>query len=87
MAEHIVIVDKNNNIIGSAPSVEVRAKNLLHRGSDVFIFNSRGDFLLTRRAKTKQLMPSLLQVGIGGAMRPGETYGEPHQGGGRKVVS
>jgi isopentenyldiphosphate isomerase len=76
MEEQIVLVDKNNNVIGSAPNLEVRAKNLLHRGSDVFILNSRGDFLVTRRAKTKRVLPGLLQVGVGGAMRPGETYEE-----------
>jgi 8-oxo-dGTP pyrophosphatase MutT (NUDIX family) len=74
MDEQIVIVDRNNKVIGSAPTLEVRGKNLLHRGSDILVFNSKGEMLITQRAKTKRVLPGYFQLGFGGAMRPGETY-------------
>jgi isopentenyl-diphosphate delta-isomerase len=53
MDEMLVLVDAMDKAIGSATKTEVHAKGLLHRAFSIFIFNSRGELLLQRRAKTK----------------------------------
>ena len=72
--EYLDLVDENNNVIGKAPRSEVRRKNLPHRGTCIFIFNSKGEILITKRTVTKDVYPDLLEIGQGGAVSYGEEY-------------
>lgn len=58
--EEIVLVDKNNNVLGTAPKLESHNVNTpLHRGFSVFLFNRKGDLLLQQRSHTKKTFPLL----------------------------
>jgi isopentenyldiphosphate isomerase len=42
--EVVLVVDENNNPVGSRKRKEVRAENLWHRASYIFVYNSDGEF-------------------------------------------
>lgn len=74
--EYLYLVDENNKVIGKVLRSEVRKKNLPHRGIKVFVFNSKGEILITKRTKTKDIYPGLFEVSQGGAVAYGESYEE-----------
>jgi isopentenyl-diphosphate delta-isomerase len=49
----VVLVDNNDNEIGTIGKMEAHQKALLHRAISVFICNSDGEWLLQRRALDK----------------------------------
>jgi isopentenyl-diphosphate Delta-isomerase len=49
----VVLVDKNDIQTGIARKMEAHRNALLHRAVSVFIFNSKGEWLLQRRALDK----------------------------------
>ena len=51
--EEVVLVDKFDNELGLMEKMEAHKKGLLHRAFSVFIFNSKGEVLLQKRAKKK----------------------------------
>lgn len=53
IAEQVILVDKNDKPVGVAEKMEAHRKGLLHRAFSVFIFNSKGEMLLQRRALHK----------------------------------
>lgn len=56
--EEIVLVDKNNKILGTAPKLETHNVNTpLHRGFSVFLFNSKRELLLQQRSSKKKTWP------------------------------
>ena len=44
--ELVMIVDENNNKVGSATRAEMRAEKLWHRASYVYIRDKQGSFLV-----------------------------------------
>ena len=59
MQEFLILVDENDNEVGSMEKLEAHKKALLHRAFSVFIFNSKGEFLLQQRADEKYHSPGL----------------------------
>ncbi len=53
MAENVILVDTDDNEIGTEEKMVAHEKALLHRAFSVFIFNTRGELLLQQRAKGK----------------------------------
>lgn len=53
MTEKVVLVDKNNKEIGLEEKMKAHIDGKLHRAFSVFIFNSKKELLLQRRAKSK----------------------------------
>ena len=51
--EKVILVDKNDNQVGLMPKLEAHEKSLLHRAFSIFIFNSRYELLLQKRASSK----------------------------------
>ncbi len=51
--EEIILVDEKDNEVGTGEKLEVHRSGKLHRAFSIFIFNSRGETLLQKRAKTK----------------------------------
>lgn len=49
----VILVDRNDRPLGTAPKLEAHEKGLLHRAVSVLLFNSRGELLLQRRAEGK----------------------------------
>lgn len=57
--ELLILVDEDDNEVGTLDKVSVHQKGLLHRAFSVFIFNSKGDLLLQQRADEKYHSPGL----------------------------
>jgi isopentenyl-diphosphate delta-isomerase len=53
MIEKVILVDKNDNELGTMEKQEAHVKGLLHRAFSVFIFNDKNELLLQRRAVKK----------------------------------
>lgn len=53
MNELVILVDKEDKPIGEMEKMEAHRKGALHRAFSIFIFNSRGELLLQRRALDK----------------------------------
>ena len=51
--EKVILVDKNDNQVGLMPKLEAHEKGLLHRAFSIFVFNSRYELLLQKRASSK----------------------------------
>jgi len=51
--ENVVLVDQYDNELGVMEKMEAHEKGLLHRAFSVFIFNSKGEILLQKRASSK----------------------------------
>lgn len=51
--EYVVLVDENDNQIGTMEKMQAHEKGLLHRAFSVFVFNSNNELMIHRRALTK----------------------------------
>jgi isopentenyl-diphosphate Delta-isomerase len=49
----VILVDEQDNAIGSCDKIAAHQQGLLHRAFSVFIFNSKGEMLLQQRAMGK----------------------------------
>ncbi|MFC1854429.1 isopentenyl-diphosphate Delta-isomerase [Candidatus Dependentiae bacterium] len=52
-SNRVVLVDRKNNVIGTAGKLEAHLKNQLHRAFSVLIFNENGEMLIQKRAMDK----------------------------------
>ena len=52
MAE-VVLVDEKDNQVGTGEKLKVHREGKLHRAFSILIFNSKGEILLQKRAKSK----------------------------------
>ncbi len=72
--EQIILVDEHDREIGVAPKLASHhAETPLHRAFSCFVFNGRGEFLLTQRALAKKVFPGLWTNSCCGHPAPGET--------------
>lgn len=56
--EEVVLVDEQNNILGTMPKAKVHGKKTsLHRAFSCFIFNGKGKLLLQQRSHKKKTWP------------------------------
>ncbi|MCK4800281.1 isopentenyl-diphosphate Delta-isomerase [Candidatus Parcubacteria bacterium] len=53
MSEEIILVDKNDQEIGTEEKMKVHQDGKLHRAFSIFVFNSRNEMLLQKRAEAK----------------------------------
>ena len=51
--EKVVLVDEQDNELGSMEKMEAHRKGVLHRAFSVLLFNSKGEVLLQKRSSTK----------------------------------
>ncbi len=49
----VILVDKNDRALGVGEKLRVHRDGKLHRAFSVFVFNSKGEILLQKRAKSK----------------------------------
>ena len=68
------VVDSENRVIGQATRGEVHAKDLLHRSVHIWVFNSRGELFLQKRAMTKDDNPGYWDSSAAGHLNAGEGY-------------
>ena len=70
----ITFVDENDNVIGSGWKSEVWAKGIIHRIARVFIFNSKGEILIQKRAEKLESLPGRWDQSAAGHVDEGESY-------------
>jgi isopentenyl-diphosphate delta-isomerase len=74
--EKVVLVDENDNVLGSMEKIEAHEKALLHRAFSVFVINSKNQVMLQRRALSKYHSPGLWTNTCCSHPRVGESYFE-----------
>lgn len=73
--EYVILVDTNDNPIGSEEKVKCHLPNgKLHRAFTALLFDKNGRLILTRRAKEKMLWPEDWDGTVASHPREGETY-------------
>lgn len=77
MEELVVLVDEDNNIIGTAPKSTVHTTETpLHRAFSVFLFNTKKQFYITQRSSKKKTFAGYWTNSFCGHPGPGETEEE-----------
>jgi isopentenyl-diphosphate Delta-isomerase len=72
MNDMVVLVDENDIHTGLMPKLEAHEQGLLHRAFSVFLFNTRGEMLLQKRAADKYHSAGLWSNACCSHPRPGE---------------
>jgi len=72
--QQVVLVDRRNHKIGVEEKLAAHKNSLLHRAISIFIFNSKGELLLQKRAKHKYHSASLWSNTVCSHPKPGETF-------------
>lgn len=72
MQEQVILVDREDNPVGTMEKMEAHQKGVLHRAFSVFIFTSSGELILQRRAAHKYHSPGLWTNTCCSHPRPGE---------------
>ena len=73
MTEQVILVDENDHETGLMLKLEAHQKGFLHRAFSVFIFNSKGELLLQKRALNKYHSAGLWSNTCCSHPRPGES--------------
>ena len=77
MTEEILeIVNKDNQVTGSAPRSRIHAQQLRHRAVHIFLFNSRGELFLQTRSAQKDEFPGYYDSSAAGHVDPQESYAD-----------
>jgi len=71
--EEVIIVDKKDRQIRTEEKIKAHKKALLHRAFSVFVFNSKKELLMQKRAGSKYHSPDLWTNTCCSHPRPGET--------------
>ncbi len=71
--EFVVLVDANDNDIGTMEKMEAHEKAVLHRAFSIFLFNTKGEMLIHQRAFSKYHTPGLWTNACCSHPRLGET--------------
>jgi isopentenyldiphosphate isomerase len=70
----IVIVDKQDNVVGSEDKRRVKEKGLIHRIVRILLFNSKGQVYLQKRGSNMDSWPNRWDQSVGGHVDEGEDY-------------
>ncbi len=70
--EKVILVDKNDNVIGEEEKMKAHIEAKLHRAFSVFVFNNKNQLMLQRRALSKYHTPGLWTNTCCSHPRPGE---------------
>ena len=77
MDELVVLVNNDGTPIGTAKKAEVHTANTpLHLAFSAYLFDERGQFLLTQRALSKKVWPGVWTNSVCGHLSPGKTSEE-----------
>lgn len=71
--EEVILVNEQDQEIGTMEKIEAHKKALLHRAFSIFIFNSKGELLLQQRAAHKYHSPQLWTNTCCSHQRPNES--------------
>ncbi len=70
--EQVILVDEQDNVVGTMDKLEAHLKGVLHRAFSVLIFNSKGELLLQKRAAGKYHSGGLWTNSCCSHPKPGE---------------
>ena len=70
--EQVILVNEQDEVVGTMEKIEAHQKAALHRAFSVFIFNDQGEMLLQQRALNKYHSPGLWTNSCCSHPRPGE---------------
>ncbi|MCI5057399.1 MAG: isopentenyl-diphosphate Delta-isomerase [Flavobacteriales bacterium] len=73
MMEEVILVDENDHEIGTMEKMEAHKAKHLHRAFSIFLFNSKHQLLLQKRASSKYHSPNLWTNACCSHPRPNET--------------
>ena len=73
MAEQVIVVDENDKEVAVSEKLKAHEAGLLHRAFSVFVFNSKKELLLQKRADSKYHSAGLWSNTCCGHPRPEET--------------
>lgn len=73
MEPEVILVNSKDEKVGTMNKTEAHKKGVLHRAFSIFIFNSKGECLLQKRAKEKYHSPDLWTNACCSHPFPGET--------------
>ncbi len=73
MAEQVILVDEQDNPVGTMEKMEAHRKGLLHRAFSIFIFNDKDEMLIHQRAHSKYHSGGLWTNACCSHPREGET--------------
>jgi len=74
MPENLYIVDKYDNVLGSATRQEIHNSDMWHRGIHIFLFNTAGHILLQIRSPRKDKFPNTFDCSVSEHVMFGESY-------------
>lgn len=74
--EKVILVDEEDRAIGAAEKLLTHREGKLHRAFSIFVFNSNGELLLQKRARTKYHSGGLWSNTCCSHPRPGESIHE-----------
>jgi isopentenyldiphosphate isomerase len=74
--EQVLLVDADNNPIGSASRQQMRAEKLWHRSSFIFILDPDDSLYVQRRTLTKDVFPGYFDPAPGGVIQASEASDE-----------
>lgn len=74
MEEQVVLVNEQNEVLGTMPKMEAHEKGILHRAISILIFNSKGEMLIQQRAKTKYHWPLIWSNAVCSHPRENESF-------------
>ncbi|AQY23023.1 isopentenyl-diphosphate Delta-isomerase [Riemerella anatipestifer] len=74
MHEQVVLVNPKDEVLGVMEKLQAHRGGFLHRAFSVFLFNTKGEMLLQRRAGVKYHSPRLWTNAVCSHPRLGESY-------------
>jgi 8-oxo-dGTP pyrophosphatase MutT (NUDIX family) len=74
--ELIVVVDEDNQLVGTASRGVMRRFHLPHRATYVLVFNGQNEIFVHKRTSIKDIYPGYYCPAIGGVVAAGESYEE-----------
>lgn len=78
--ELFIVVDRQDNILGYRTRYDCHHdKTLIHRVTNIALFNAKGEVLLQKRSLTKDLYPGMYTLSASGHVSKGESYEEAAQ--------
>lgn len=74
MEELVVLVTREDQVLGQMEKMKVHEAGLLHRAFSIFLFNGAGEMLLQKRASEKYHSPEQWTNAVCSHPKLGETY-------------
>ena len=71
---NITYVDERDTVIGAGPQGEAHEKGIIHRVIRIYLYNSKGEILLQKRADHLRTNPGKWNESVAGHVDEGETY-------------